>query len=72
MPDLPQELLDALERGELTRDQLMELISLEAEGLELSVDEAIRLAAEGLLPRSPLGLDLASLIDLLKETPAAA
>lgn len=72
MPEVPKDLLEALESGSITRTQLEELIQLEAEGLGLTADEAKRLAESGELPKSALGLDLASLVGLLGEMPSAA
>ncbi len=65
MSPLPTELQKAIEQGELTADQLRELIRLEAQDLGLSVDQAIQQAKEGKLPKSHIGSDLELLIDLL-------
>ena len=72
MPEVPEELLRALEEGMVSREQLIALITLEAEGLGLTFGEARDQARKGALPRSPLGLDLASLFDLLEDTPVPA
>lgn len=72
VPPIPKELIEALESGEITRDQLIKLIELEAEALELSFDEAVALADQDKLPKSTIGLDLNYLIRLLDATPAAA
>lgn len=69
MAELPEDLLKALEAGELTRSQLDDLIRLEAEALKLTYEEAVRLAREGSLPRGPIADDLEFLVELL---PAAA
>lgn len=53
-----QELLDALDNGELTRAQLQELAELEAARLGLTFDEAVELAREHKLPKNPTGFDL--------------
>lgn len=53
-----QELLDALDSGELTRAQLQELAELEAARLGLTFDEAVELAREHNLPKNPTGFDL--------------
>jgi hypothetical protein len=66
MPELPASLVDAIERGELTREQLDELIRLEARALGLDYAEAVRRARAGTLPEQyPLRADLELLVDLL-------
>lgn len=62
---LPDRLRQAVEQGDLTEDQLRELIALEADALGLSAEEAIARAKAGKLPRTYLGDDLALLIELL-------
>jgi hypothetical protein len=62
---LPAELLEALEGGVLTQEQLRELISIEAAQLGLGFDEAVKRAREGSLPKNPVGLDLELLVELL-------
>lgn len=65
MTELPADLLEAIERGEVTDDQLRELIALEARAIGLSFDEALRAAKDGTLPKNYVGADLELLIDLL-------
>lgn len=65
MVALPESLRQAVERGELTEDQLRELIALEAEALGLSPDEAIYRAKAGTLPHHYVADDLALLVALL-------
>lgn len=62
---VPDTLLEALESGTITRQQLRELIALEAKELGLTLDEAMRLAAEGALPTGPIGTDIEFLAGLL-------
>jgi hypothetical protein len=62
MPNLPEDLRLALETGQLTLDQLRQLIALEAQALNLSVDEAVRLAQAGALPNHYIADDLAMLV----------
>ena len=62
---VPRELLDAMESGTITQDQLRELITLEARELGLSFEEALRLASEGMLPTGALGTDIEYLAGLL-------
>ncbi|CAN5577014.1 hypothetical protein BH24CHL1_BH24CHL1_15020 [soil metagenome] len=56
-PQAPQELVDALDSGELTREQLRELAELEAARLGLTFDEAVELARKNKLPMNPTGSD---------------
>ena len=51
-------LLEALDSGELSDDQLRALIAIEAERLHLSFDEAVELGLRNALPRTPEGFDL--------------
>ena len=62
---VPRELLDALESGTITQDQLQALITLEAQELGLSLEDALRLASEGTLPTGALGTDIEYLAGLL-------
>lgn len=63
--DIPEHLLRALDSGELTQDELRELITIEAEQLGLSLDEAIEAAHHDVLPKDPLGSDIQYLVKLL-------
>lgn len=65
MTALPKSLQDAIERGELTEEQLRELITLEAQALGLSYEEAVRKAKERSLPKTHIGADLELLVELL-------
>lgn len=65
MPEISASLREAIERGELTDDQVRELIALEAHALGLGVEDAIAQARAGTLPRTPIGSDLELLVDLL-------
>jgi hypothetical protein len=66
MPELPSDLVAALECGELTPEQLRRLIALEAEALGLSFDEAVARARAKTLPsRDVIASDLELLVDLL-------
>ncbi len=62
---MPAELLLAMEEGELTPDQVRQLIEIEAQAIGLSFDDAVRLARARQLPRTALGADLELLIELL-------
>ncbi|ACZ37744.1 hypothetical protein [Sphaerobacter thermophilus] len=55
---IPDDLLAALEAGELTTDQLRRLIELEANRLGMTFDEAVERARQDRLPRTPQGFDL--------------
>ena len=55
----------AIEAGELTVEQLRELIEEEAKELGLTFEEAQRMAKERSLPRNALGSDIEFLFQLL-------
>ena len=57
-------LLEAIERGELSRDQLGELIADQAAEIGLSFADALELGRAGKLPRTLLGSDLSLLVQL--------
>lgn len=65
MAPLPETLQQAIERGELTIEQLRELITLEAKALGQSYEEAVKKARERSLPRTHIGADLELLVELL-------
>ena len=65
MPELPKELKEALEGGELSMEQLRELIRLEAEALGFSFEEVLKRARERRLPQNHLGSDLQLLVEML-------
>jgi hypothetical protein len=71
MPDLPAELVKAVESGTVTRGQLIQLIELEANAIGLTIDNAIAQARENKLPENTIGADLAFLIDLLEAKVSA-
>jgi hypothetical protein len=55
----------AIEIGELTLEQLRELIEEEAKGLGLTFEDAQRMAKQNLLPKNALGSDVEFLFQLL-------
>jgi hypothetical protein len=59
---IPQHLVDAIESGELTHEQLRELIDIEAAELGLTFEEAEELARAGKLPKHGLGTSVESLL----------
>lgn len=65
MTPLPLDLQSAIEQGELTLEQLRELIELEAKALGLTFDEAVHRAKERRLPHNVIGADLELLVQLL-------
>jgi hypothetical protein len=65
MPEIPTALREAIERGELTDEQLRELIALEAKALGLEYGDAVAQAHARTLPEHPLRADLELLVDLL-------
>jgi hypothetical protein len=69
---MSDDLLQAINRGELTTAQLRELIEAEAAELGLSFDEAIAAAREDTMPHNATGSDLRLLIELLEAVAAAA
>lgn len=68
MEPLPVELQQAIEEGELTEEQLRQLVTLEAKALGLTCEEAIKRAKDGTLPRGLLGSDLELLVLLLPSS----
>lgn len=62
---LPQDLVDAVESGEVTRDQLMRLIKFEAKELGLTFDEAVEHARNNTLPKNYLGSGIQSYVMML-------
>ena len=66
-PEMPADLLAALEAGELTMDQLRRLIAWEAGQMGLSFDEAVRRSEDGTLPKTVIGLDVDLLIRMLPD-----
>jgi hypothetical protein len=61
MKTIPPEfesLLDALDSGELSEDQLRALIAIEAGRLHLTFDEAVERGRRNALPQTPEGFDL--------------
>lgn len=64
-PRMPDELIEAIEGGVLTDEQLRQLIAFEAAQLGLSYDEAVQCARNDALPHTPIGLDLRDLVSML-------
>ncbi len=62
---IPDELARALEAGELSRDQVCELITLEASALSLSFAQAVDAVQRQTLPWSPISADLNFLVSML-------
>lgn len=60
-----EELKAALRSGELTEDQLRELIAVRADRLGLTFEQAVAAFHSDTLPRSADGADLALLISML-------
>lgn len=65
MPDIPEDIIRALEAGEIAVDQLRELIRLEAVALEMSFEQAVALAQRRELPKNRIGSDIDFLVELL-------
>ena len=62
---IPAELQLAMEEGELSPEQVRQLITIEAQAIGLSFDDAVHLARARQLPRTALGADLELLVELL-------
>jgi len=62
---MPKELLLAMESGEITKDQVRQMITIEAGQLGLTFDMAVERAHQGTLPKNALGSDVELLVDLL-------
>ena len=65
MLKLPEELLEAIESGTMTDEQLRLLITLEAKAIGLSYEEAYALAKARSLPSNGIGIDLQLLFGLV-------
>lgn len=63
---LPQDLVDAIESGHITQEQLRQLIEIEAGWLGLTFDEAVERARQNTLPKDALGTDVQFLIMSLR------
>lgn len=63
---VPTDIIEAMEQGRMTREQVQRLATIEAKELGLDFDEAVRLAHENRLPTNALGTDLLFLIQMLK------
>jgi hypothetical protein len=69
---IPDELLRALESGEVSQAQLRQLISIEAEAIGVSFAGAVAGARENTLPKDPIGSDLRLLVRMLDDEALAA
>jgi len=68
---MPQELIDAIEEGELSDEQFLQLITVEAAMIGLTFDEAVAGARDNTLPWNAVGMELRDLIKLLDHSPVA-
>jgi hypothetical protein len=64
---LPDDLVAAIEGGEITQEQLRQLIRIEAAELGLSYEEAVELGRKRALPKSIIGMDIEGPVMLLDE-----
>lgn len=62
---MPQELIDAIEAGELSDEQFLQLIAVEAAMIGLTFDEAVAGARTNTLPWNAVGMDLRMLVRML-------
>ncbi len=66
--ELPQHLIDAIEDGVLSHEQLRELIEIEAGVLGLTFEEAEEQARTGKLPKHGLGTSVESLLWMYRKS----
>ena len=64
MRDIPEDIIQALDTGELDTHQLRWLIHAEAEHLGLTLDESIKANETRSLPACRIGSDLTFLLDM--------
>lgn len=69
---IPEDLVKALESGELSQEQLRQLIGIEAAAIGISFDGALVGARENTLPKDPIGSDLRFLVKMLEDEAMAA
>ena len=69
---LSKELHEAIQEGELTTEQIRELLTLEAEQVGWTLDEAVAWARSGEAPEDPLQADIRLLVSFLEVTSVAA
>lgn len=62
---IPEEIVSALESGEVSEDQLRELIRIEAKAIGLDFDTAVEMARKRDLPKTLIGSDLEFLVAML-------
>jgi len=62
---MPQELIDAIEAGELSDEQFLQLVTVEAAMIGLTFDEAVEGARNNTLPWNAVGMDLRGLVKML-------
>ena len=62
---MPEHLQKGIEKGDLTKEQLRELVTWEARAIGLDYEKAVKLAKERRLPNSPIGVDIGLLLQLL-------
>ena len=65
MGELPSSVIEAMSEGEITQEQLRQLITAEAEALDMDFDEAVLRARQGSLPKNAIGADIELLVELL-------
>ena len=69
---IPEDLVEALDSGELSQAQLRQLIGIEAAALGMSFSDAVAGARENTLPKDPIGSDLRFLVRMLEDEAVAA
>ncbi|CAN5750100.1 hypothetical protein BH23CHL2_BH23CHL2_14740 [soil metagenome] len=68
--ELPQHMIDAIEEGVLSREQLRELIEIEAAVLGLTFEEAEEQARAGKLPKHGLGTSIETFLWMYRKSEA--
>lgn len=64
---IPEDIIQAFEEGEITQSQLRRLFAIEAAAIGLSFDQAVEGARNDTLPHDPIGSDLRMLVLMLAE-----
>lgn len=64
---IPEDIIQAFEEGEITQSQLRRLFTIEAAAIGLTFDEAVEGARNDTLPHDWIGLDLRLLVAMLTD-----
>ena len=69
---VPQDIIDAMEDGEISQSQLRRLFEIEAAAIGLTFEESVEGARNNTLPHDPIGSDLRMLLYILDRGEAVA